>query len=151
MLIQVVVTTLRSFVIMFMGTQMSIQIANNLFRHLIRLPLDWFEKRHIGDIVSRFGSLDQVKEMLTTGVIEAIVDGLMMIGTLVMMFIYSPKLAWVVIIAVIIYGLTRAMLYRPLKRLSEENIVANAKEDSNFMETVRATQTVKIFGKETQR
>ncbi len=150
-LIQVAVTALRSFVIMLMGTQMNIQIANNLFRHLIRLPLDWFEKRHIGDVVSRFGSLDQVKELLTTGVIEAIVDGIMVIGTLVMMFIYSPTLAWVVIITVILYSIIRVILYKPLRRLSEENIVANAKEDSNFMETVRATQTIKIFGKETQR
>jgi len=151
LLIKVVVTTLRSFVIMLMGTQMNIQIANNLFRHLIRLPLDWFEKRHIGDVVSRFGSLDRVKELLTTGVIEAIVDGIMMIGTLVMMFIYSAKLAWVVIIAVLIYALIRMVLYKPLRRLSEESIVASAKEDSNFMETVRAAQTIKIFGKETQR
>ncbi len=151
MLIQVAVTTLRSFVIMLMGTQMNIQIANNLFRHLIRLPLDWFEKRHIGDVVSRFGSLDQVKELLTTGVIEAIVDGIMVIGTLAMMFIYSPTLAWVVIVTVILYSIIRVILYKPLRRLSEENIVANAKEDSNFMETVRATQTIKIFGKETQR
>ena len=151
MLFRVTVTTLRSFVVMLMGTQMNIQISSNLFRHLIRLPLDWFEKRHIGDVVSRFGSLDQVKELLTTGVIEAIVDGIMVIGTLVMMFIYSAKLAWVVIIAVIIYSLVRLVLYTPLRRLSEENIVANAKEDSNFMETVRATQTIKIFGKETQR
>ncbi|MCP4413179.1 MAG: peptidase domain-containing ABC transporter [Gammaproteobacteria bacterium] len=151
MLIQVAVTALRSFVIMLMGTQMNIQIANNLFRHLIRLPLDWFEKRHIGDVVSRFGSLDQVKELLTTGVIEAIVDGIMVIGTLAMMFIYSPTLAWVVIVAVILYSIIRVILYKPLRRLSEENIVANAKENSNFMETVRATQTIKIFGKETQR
>lgn len=151
MLIQVTVTALRSLVIMIMGTQMNIQIANNLFRHLIKLPLDWFEKRHIGDVVSRFGSLDRVKELLTTGVIEAIVDGIMIIGTLVMMFLYSSTLAWVVIIAVFVYATVRAILYKPLRRLSEENIVANAKEDSNFMETVRATQTIKIFGKETQR
>jgi len=151
MLINVATTALRSLVVMLMGTQMSIQIANNLFHHLIRLPLDSFEKRHIGDVVSRFGSLDQVKNLLTTGVIEAIVDGIMMLGTLVMMFIYSPKLVWVVIIAVVIYAGIRLSLYRPLRRLSEENIVANAKKDSNFMETVRATQTIKLFGKEPQR
>jgi len=151
MFISVAVTALRSLIIMFMGTQVSIQIANNLFRHLIRLPLEWFEKRHIGDVVSRFGSLDEVKELLTTGLIETIIDGIMVIGTLVMIFIYSPKLAWVVIATVIIYALIRFALYHPLRRLTEESIVAAAKEDSNFMETIRAAQTVKIFGKEVQR
>jgi len=151
MLFNIAVSALRSIVIMLMSTQMNIQIANNLFRHLIRLPLDWFEKRYIGDIISRFGSLDQVKQLLTTGLIEAGVDGIMIIGTLVMMYIYSPILAWIVITSVITYALFRLLLYRPLRQLNEEYIVANAKEDSNFIETIKATQTIKIFNKEIQR
>lgn len=151
MLINVVVTATRSMVIMILAAQLNIQIANNLFHHLIRLPLDWFQKRHIGDVISRFGSLDKVKQLLTTGIVEAVVDGIMVIGTLVMMFIYSPNLAWVVISTLIIYGFCRIALYRPLRQLNEENILSNAKEDSNFIETVRAAQTIKLFNKENQR
>ncbi len=151
MLINVAVTALRSLVIMLMSSQMNIQIASNLFRHLIRLPLDWFEKRHIGDVISRFGSLDAIKQLLTTGLVETVVDGIMVIGTLIMMFIYSSQLAWVVIFALTVYGLFRMALYRPLRQLNEENIIANAKEDSNFIETIRAVQTIKLFNNETQR
>ncbi|NVJ62395.1 MAG: peptidase domain-containing ABC transporter [Gammaproteobacteria bacterium] len=151
MLFQVCVTALRSLVILIMGTQMNFQIANNLFRHLLRLPQGWFEKRHIGDIVSRFGSLDSVKELLTTGTIEALVDGVMIIGTLVMMYIYSPTLAWLVVATALIYCLIRMILFKPFKNFNEENIVANAKEDSNFMETVRASQTIKLYRKEVER
>lgn len=150
-LIRVATEYLRSFVILYLGNQMNIQMAANLFYHLLRLPLDYFEKRHIGDVVSRFGSLQNVKRLLTTGLIESVVDGIMVIGTLVMMYIYSPVLAFIIIGVVVLYGLLRFAMYRPLKQLTEESIVANARQHSNFMETVRAAQSIKIFGRETQR
>lgn len=150
-LVNIVVTALRSVVILYMGTQLNIQMAANLFRHLLKLPMEYFEKRHIGDVISRFGSLQTVKDLLTTGVIETIVDGIMAIGLLVMMFIYSPLLGFIVTIAVVLYIILRLLLYRPYRQLNEESIVANAKQNSNFMETVRAIQSVKLFGNETQR
>ena len=151
MLIQEGVKILRSLIIINMSAQLNIQMASNLFRHLIRLPLAYFEKRHIGDIVSRFGSMDEIKEMLTSEIITAVVDGIMLIGTLVMMFLYSPTLAYIVLGSVALYALFRFAIYRPFRRLTEESIVADAKEDSNFMETIRATQSIKLFGNEAQR
>lgn len=151
MLIELVTTAFRSYVVLTFSSMLSIQMATNLFRHLIRLPLPFFEKRHIGDIVSRFGSLAAIEKILTTGIVQAIVDGIMAITTLIMLFLYGGFLGWIVILVVALYGLIRFIWYRPLKCLTEENIVAKAKENSNFMETIRATQSIKIFGKENQR
>ena len=151
MLIQLFVTGLRSLLVLSLGSMLSIQMATNLFRHLIRLPLPFFEKRHIGDIVSRFGSLGQIEKLLTTSLVQAIVDGMMAISTLIMLFVYSSMLAIVVMVAVALYGLIRFAWYRPLKQLTEENIVASSKENSNFIETIRAIQSIKIYGKESDR
>jgi ATP-binding cassette subfamily B protein RaxB len=150
-LIEEGVSALRSLIIINMGAQLNIQMANNLFHHLIRLPLSYFEKRHIGDIVSRFGSMDKIKALLTSEIIAAVVDGIMLIGTLAMMFIYSPTLALVVLAGVSIYALFRFAVYMPFRRLTEEAIIVGAKEDSNFMETIRAAQSIKLFGNEAQR
>lgn len=151
MLINVMVTALRGIIILYMSTQLNIQMAANLFRHLLKLPMDYFEKRHIGDVVSRFGSLESVKNLLTTGLIEAVVDGIMAIGLLIMMFVYNITLGFIVLIAVVLYVVLRLALYRPYRQLNEEQIVANAKQSSNFMETVRGVQSVKLFGNEVQR
>lgn len=144
-------STLRALVLMHMGNQLSVQMTSDLFRHLLRLPLNFFESRHLGDIVSRFGSLGSIQSLLTSGLIQVVLDGLMAITTLVMMFIYLPTLAWVVLGVVAIYAIIRAIAYTPFRRLNEEQIIANAKEDSNFMESIRAVQSIKVFGKETQR
>lgn len=142
---------LRETVILHLSARLNIQMAANLFRHLIRLPMDYFQKRHMGDIVSRFGSLQQVRELLTTGLVIAIIDGLMAIVTLVAMLLYSPGLTVVVLVVVALYAALRVSLYRPLRLLTEESIVADAKHESNFMESVRAIQTIKLFQKENDR
>lgn len=151
MLLQVITQTLRGWVVLHLGSVMSVQMAANLMRHLLHLPLSFFEKRHMGDVVSRFGSLNSVRELLTNSLVEGVIDGIMAIAVLVMMYLYSPQLSLVVGVAVLIYALLRWALYRPLHQLTEASIVASAKEQSNFMETVRGMQSIKLFGLQAQR
>ncbi|CAM4303538.1 peptidase domain-containing ABC transporter [Pseudoalteromonas byunsanensis] len=151
MVFEIATNALRGFTLLHFGNQMNIQLGANLFHHLVRLPLSYFETRHMGDVVSRFGSLQQVKQLLTTGVIEAIIDGLMAIITLAMIFFYSPLLSAVVLVAVVLYALVRIAMYKPFRTISEQEIMARAEENSNFMETVRGIQTIKLFGSEVKR
>ncbi len=150
-LVSIFVTTIRSLVILYMNSQLSIQISANIFRHLLKLPMDFYMKRHIGDVISRFRSLENIKELLTTGLIETSVDGILAIGLFVMIVIYSPILALIVIVTVLVYLAIRLALYNTFRMLNEELIVKGAKEQTNFMETVRAIQSIKLFGNETQR
>lgn len=142
---------IRSWIILYVGTLLNVQLVNNLFHHLIRLPLEYFERRHIGDIVSRFMSVDEVRKMISDGFVEAVVDGVMVTTSIIVMYIYSPILASIALAAVVIYAISRFILYRPHKRAMEEAIVMQAKEESVFLETVRAMQTIKAFGKEEMR
>lgn len=151
MVFEIATNALRGFTLLHFGNQMNIQLGANLFHHLVRLPLSYFEKRHMGDVVSRFGSLQEVKRLLTTGVIEAIIDGLMAIVTLTMIFFYSPILSAVVLVAVFAYAGVRIAMYKPFRTISEQEIMARAEENSNFMETVRGIQTIKLFGSEVKR
>jgi ATP-binding cassette, subfamily B, bacterial CvaB/MchF/RaxB len=151
MLVKVLTQALRGWVILYLGSSMNLQMATNLFRHLVHLPLSYFEKRHIGDIISRFGSLNKVRELLTNSLVEGVIDGLMASCVLVMMYVYSPTLASVVLATVLLYAALRWMLYRPMRESTEASIMAVADEQSNFMETVRGMQTIKLFGQQSQR
>ena len=151
MLMQQAVTVIRSWVIMYMGTTLNVQWRANVFTHLIRLPVQYFEKRHLGDVVSRFGSIDAIQHTLTTSFLEAILDGLMTILTLVMMFIYSPMLGWIAIGAMALYGLSRWAWYRPLRTATEEQIIHAAKQQSHFLETVRGVKAIKLFQRQDER
>lgn len=151
LIFEIATSGLRSFVLLHFSNLLSIQMSGNLFHHLVRLPLSYFEKRHIGDVVSRFDSLRQVRELLTTGMIEVLIDGLMALIILVVIMIYSPMLCLVVLAAVLLYALFRFVMYNSLRAVSEKEILALAKESTNFMETVRGIQTIKLFGAEAKR
>ncbi len=151
MLVSVITETFRSWVVLHLSTTMSVQMATNLMRHLVHLPMDYFDKRHMGDVVSRFGSLSAIRDLFTNKIVSGVIDGLMSIVVLVMMFLYDVTLAIVVIGVVVLYAILRFALYRPLHQLTEASIVAGASEQSNFMETVRGMQSIKLFGQQTQR
>ena len=151
MLVRVASNTVRSQITLVVQNVLHFQLGARLFRHLIRLPTPFFEKRHIGDILSRFTSLQPIRNLLAEGMITALIDGVMALFTLAMIFIYSAVLAIVVVAALLLYAIVRLALYRVLWRRTEATIEAAAHENSTFIETVRAIQALKLFNREGER
>jgi ATP-binding cassette subfamily B protein RaxB len=151
MLIQTVVGLARSWMVMVLGQSLSLQWAANVFAHLVKLPVEFFEKRHLGDIVSRFGSVGTIQRTLTTSVIEAVLDGIMGLAALGMMLLYSVQLTAVVVCSVLLYGLIRWAGYRPFRDAAAERLIVSARENTHFLETLRAITPLKLFGREQER
>jgi len=151
LLIQTAISGARSLVILHASTHLSLQWNASLFAHLLHLPVAWFERRHVGDVVSRFGSLATLQRTLTTGFIESLLDGLMAAATLTLMLLYSAPLAAVAVAAALLYALIRRAAYRPLRAATEEQVVFAARAESMFIESVRAVASIKLFGHEDAR
>jgi ATP-binding cassette subfamily B protein RaxB len=151
MFMQQAVGLVRGWVMMYMATNLNVQWRANVFAHLLRLPVSYFEKRHLGDVVSRFGSIDTIQRTLTTSFLEAILDGLMTVVTLVLMFVYSYQLAWIAVGAMALYGIGRWVWFSPLRHATEEQIIHAAKQQSHFLETVRGVKTIKLFQRQDDR
>lgn len=151
LIIQQATMVLREYVILYLSSRLGMQISANLFRHLVRLPTDFFSKRHMGDVVSRFESIGAIRKIFSSTLVTAVVDGVMALITLIIMFLYDIKLTVIVLLIVAIYAFFRWLTYKPFRRLNEELIIASAKESSHFMESVRAIQTIKLFQRESDR
>src|SRR5690606_8173205 len=128
-----------------------VQARSNLVTHLLGLPASYFEARHLGDVMSRFGSQEAILQAITTDVIEAVLDGLMVVLTLTIMFVLAPGLAALVLVGAALYALLRWALYRPLRQASMEEIVWSARRDSHFLETLRGIRTIKLFNGQESR
>ncbi|UVW28863.1 peptidase domain-containing ABC transporter [Massilia sp. H6] len=150
-LLQTAIGAVRSWVTTVLATSLNLQWLGNAYAHLLKLPLPYFEKRHTGDIVSRFGSIQQIQTSLTTQFVEGIIDGVLVIGTLIMMLLYSTALAAVACVAVVLYALLRWIMFRPLRDANSEQIIHSAKQQSHFMETVRGMQSIRLFGRSEER
>ncbi|MEN4240497.1 peptidase domain-containing ABC transporter [Serratia marcescens] len=145
-LLRAAVGMVRAWSGLVMSTLINVQWQSGLFTHLLRLPLGYFERRKLGDIQSRFGSLDTLRSTFTTSIVGAIMDGIMVIGVLVMMVLYGGWLTWVVIAFTALYVLMRLLTYGYYRQLSEEALVREARAGSYFMETLYGIATVKMQG-----
>ena len=150
-LIQTATAAARSWAVLYLSSSLKVQWLAHVFAHLLRLPLDWFERRHTGDVWSRFGAVHEIQERLTMHFVEAVIDGLMVLLTLALMFAYSPLLAAIAVAAVLLYGLLRWVLWRPLRERSEEVLVHEAKKSSHFLESLRGIGAIKRFNGEAMR
>lgn len=150
-LIRIAADWLRSQVLLFLSSALHFRMGANLFHHLVRLPLSWFEKRHVGDLVSRFRSLQPIHRLVSDGLAAALADSVTAAFTLVMILVYSPKLSGIVLGALAFHILLRLALCRDLRQRQEEMIEAAAREQTTFIETARAIQSIKIFGREADR
>ena len=151
LMIQTLIGLARSWMVMVLGQSLSLQWASNVFAHLVKLPVEYFEKRHLGDVVSRFGAVSAIQKTLTTSVIEAVLDGIMGMAALGMMLLYSPRLAAVTVGATAIYGLMRWVAYSPFRQAASERLIVSARENTHFLETLRAITPLKLFGREQER
>ena len=142
---------LRSLILVTLSNSLSYQVIVNLFRHLVRLPLDWFEKRHVGDIISRFGSTQPISQLLSQGMIAAFIDGAMALLTLTLMFVYSGLLGGIAVAALTLYAVVRLAFLQALRLKNLDAITTAARENSSFIETIRGIAAIKAFGQEGNR
>ncbi|RBL22927.1 peptidase domain-containing ABC transporter [Xanthomonas oryzae pv. oryzae] len=151
LLLQVGIGLLRGWSVVSLSSRLGLQWMGNVFAHLLKLPLDFFEKRHLGDVTSRMSSVQTIQHTLTTSFVEAMIDGVMAMVTLVLMLVYSWKLALVTLLAVALYLGIRAIAYRPMRDRTEQQLVAAAKQQTHLLESLRGMQSLKVAGEESVR
>jgi ATP-binding cassette subfamily B protein RaxB len=148
---QTAIELARSWFLMRWSIDIGFQWASRVFTHMLRLPVTYFEKRRLGDIVSRFGSIAEIQNTLTSVCVGSALDGIMALLALAIMLAYSAYLSMIVIAGVAVYTLLRWLFYQPLREASQEQLILGAKESSHFFETIRAISPIKLFGRDADR
>lgn len=146
-----VVRGLRSWVSLTLSQSLSLQLGGNVFRHLLRLPVSFFERRHVGDLMSRMGSISPIRSIIGEGLVNVIIDSCLAITTLVVMLMISIPLTLFVVATTGIYIAYGFFLFPGLRRRSEESLIARANEETYMMESLRAMRAIKLHGNEAMR
>ncbi len=142
---------LRGLTTQFVSNVVAFDMKGRIFNHLVRLPLDWFQKRQVGDVQSRFWAVKSIQAFVAQGALTGVLDGVL--GTLVvgLMLLYSPLLTAIVVASIAGYALIRVATFALSKRFAADAIVTDAREQTRFLETLRAAQTIKAAGSENIR
>ncbi|MDG1443917.1 MAG: peptidase domain-containing ABC transporter [Pseudomonadales bacterium] len=147
-LISLTTQTLRGWISIYLSHQISYALSSSLFHRVLLLPERFFQNRHMGDIVSRFGSLQPIQSFITSSSIAVLLDGLMAITTLIVITMYSAYLAVIVVATVAIRLALDLLFFSAVKNRQNQHLVACAKLDSSFMEIIRSISSIKRFGVE---
>lgn len=142
---------LRKFVLLSSGAALSYGVTSNLARRLFRLPIAWFEKRKVGDILTKFQSVLPVQRFLIESAPLALIDGLLSILTLGMMLLTAPLLALVTLVGLLIYSVIRLALLREEKLREADYVKALGREQGAIIETLRGIVTLRLAGREAMR
>ncbi|HCT5197310.1 TPA: peptidase domain-containing ABC transporter [Raoultella ornithinolytica] len=145
------VSMIRAWVSLKLNTLTDVQWKTSFFDHLMSLPLAFFEKRQLGDIQSRFASLDIIRATFTNSIVTGMIDSIMTIGLLIMLSLYGGWLVWVVLGFTVCYAIMRALTYKFYRTVSEELIVKRARSGSHFMESLYGIATIKSLNLKNRR
>lgn len=150
-LIQMIVEFIRSKFILQIKNNLTEQFSSNTFLHILKLPLEFFEKRHKGDIQTRFNAIEYLQNKLSIDFINTFLDSLLVIFTFTVMFMYNKLLTFVVTISSLFYITITFLSYKYSKRYTEEALSAQSNSATSFLETLQSMLPVKAFGKENCR
>ncbi|NIF22500.1 peptidase domain-containing ABC transporter [Candidatus Pantoea multigeneris] len=148
---QTFISVMREWMAIIFGTKLQLLWRKSMFRHLINLPVSFFERRKLGDVVSRFNSLDALRETFTTNIIQIVLDTIILIGASVIMMLYSPVLYFLVVFFLLIYISIRIVTYSHYRRISAEQIHKSALQSSHFMETLYCIASIKGMNMQSAR
>ena len=134
---------LRSYVFSHTTSRIDVELGARLFRHLVALPLAYFQARRVGDSVARVRELENIRSFLTGSALSVVLDVLFSVIFIAVMLFYSVPLTLIVLVSLPLYfGLSLAVV-PVLRRRLDEKFARGAENQSMLVEAVTGIQTVK--------
>lgn len=141
---------LRLFIFTHTTNRLDLSLSAQLFRHLMRLPLNYFESRRVGDTVARAQELENIRSFLTGTALTVILDSLFSVMYLALMFFYSAKLTWVALAVIPLFAILTLAATPILRHWLDETFNRSADSQSFLVETVTGIHAVKAHAAERQ-
>lgn len=150
-MIQVFTEYIRGNMVIYFTSNITEQFSSNVVKHILKLPLEFFEKRHKGDLQSKFQAIDQIQRKISTDFVNTVLDGVMIFINFLIMAVYSQFLTAIVTVALLICLGFRYASYQQLRKHTESSIQQHAKAMTVFLETLHGIIPIKSFLKERVR
>nr|AAA21925.1 RTX toxin [Actinobacillus pleuropneumoniae serovar 2] len=142
---EIVLSGLRTYIFSHSTSRIDVELGAKLFRHLLALPISYFENRRVGDTVARVRELDQIRNFLTGQALTSVLDLLFSFIFFAVMWYYSPKLTIVILLSLPCYIAWSIFISPILRRRLDEKFARNADNQSFLVESVSAIDTIKAL------
>lgn len=150
LIFETMMSALRNWLFAHTTNRVDSQLSANMFRHLLQLPLSYFEARRVGDSVARVRELDRIREFLTSNAVTVVIDLFFTIVFFGVMFMYSPFLTVIVFLSIPLYVAISVLISPILRDKLEEKFRRGAESQSFLVESVTGIGTLKAMAVEPQ-
>jgi len=147
---EVLLNGLRNYVFAHTTNRIDVALGADLFRHLLRLPLNYFEARRTGDTVARVRELENIRNFLTGSALTLVIDLFFTLIFFAVMYLYSPLLSLVVLAAIPLYVVLALMVTPVLRVRLQEKFNRGAENQAFLVESIHGIQTLKALAVEPQ-
>ena len=147
-LFEVALTTLRSYVFAHTTSRIDVELGARLFRHLLKLPLAYFQARRVGDSVARVRELENIRAFLTGNAITLVLDLMFSVVFIAVMFYYSGWLTLIVLASLPCYVILSVVLTPLLRARLHDKFNRGAENQAFLVETITGIDTVKTMAVE---
>ena len=150
LIFETVMSGLRNWLFAHTTNRVDSELSSKMFRHLMALPVSYFEARRVGDSVARVRELDRIREFLTSNAVTLVIDLFFTIVFFAVMFLYSPLLTLIVVISIPFYVAISMAISPILRDKLEEKFRRGAESQSFLVESVTGIGTLKAMAVEPQ-
>ncbi len=147
-LFDVVLSGLRTYIFSHTSSRIDVVLGAQLFRHLLRLPIAYFEARRVGDTVARVRELESIREFLTSSSVTLVIDLFFMIVFLAVMYFYSPMLTLVVMLTLPAYLILSVVITPIIRARLHEKFNRGAENQAFLVESITGIETIKAMAVE---
>jgi subfamily B ATP-binding cassette protein HlyB/CyaB len=145
-----VLSVLRTYVFAHTTNRIDVELGARLFRHLMALPISYFQARRVGDSVARVRELENIRNFLTSSALTLVIDLFFTFVFLVVMFVYSPFLSFVVLGSFPAYVAISAGVAPLFRQCLDEKFRRGAENQAFLVESVTGVETLKAMAVEPQ-
>ena len=137
---------LRSYLFVNTTNKIDVTLSSQMFKKVAQLPIRYFDRWQVGDIVSRMGELENIRSFMTGSALTVVLDTIFAVVYLTVMFVYSSSLSYVVWITIPLYIILNTVVAPIYKRRINDRFLLGAENQSFTIETITGIRTVKSMG-----
>lgn len=147
-LFSVILSVLRTQLLVYLSQKLDIALLLGYYDHVLKLPMNFFGTRKVGEIISRFQDASAIRDAISNATLTVMIDGLMAVAGGLILFFKNKTLFAIAFVMVVFYAVLVAVFNRPYKRANEKQMENNAQLTSYLVESLNGIQTVKAFNGE---
>ena len=149
-LFEVVLGALRTYLFSHTTNRIDVELGARLFRHLLALPIGYFQARRVGDSVARVRELENIRNFLTSSGLTLVIDLFFTLVFVAALFFYSPTLTWIVLASLPLYIGISVGVTPLFRRYLDDKFARGAENQAFLVESVTAVETLKAMAIEPQ-